>query len=267
MTNPNLRELLRRPVVVAPMAGGPSTPSLVVRRGRGGRVRVPGRGLQVGGGDGRRDRRQYARASADPFGVNVFVPGAPTRERRRAVDVSRRRSAPDADAVGATLGEPSWDDDHFDEKIAALLADPPSVVSFTFGCPSAEVIAAFRGAGCVVAVTVTQPSEAVIAAKRRCRRACAYRATRPARIEACSPMTMRRLTEIPLVSLIAKIAEVTDLPQIAAGGIMHRDQVRRCSRPEPSPRSAARRSCAAWRAERTPRTKPRSPMRASPRPQ
>ena len=30
MTNPNLRELLRRPVVVAPMAGGPSTVALAV---------------------------------------------------------------------------------------------------------------------------------------------------------------------------------------------------------------------------------------------
>jgi nitronate monooxygenase len=45
-----------------------------------------------------------------------------------------------------------------------LLADPPPAVSFMFGCPRAEVIAALGDAGSVVAVTVTSPGEAVIAA-------------------------------------------------------------------------------------------------------
>ena len=45
MTNPNLRELLRRPVVVAPMAGGPSTASLAIAAAEAGahRFGVPNR--------------------------------------------------------------------------------------------------------------------------------------------------------------------------------------------------------------------------------
>lgn len=45
-----------------------------------------------------------------------------------------------------------------------LSADPPPLVSFTFGCPPAGLIAALSDAGCLVAVTVTGPREAAIAA-------------------------------------------------------------------------------------------------------
>ena len=90
--------------------------------------------------------------------MNVFVPGTPCA---------------DTDALGRYLsalrtagptGEASWDDDGFDGKVAALLADPPPVTSFTFGCPPAEVISALQFAGSTVVVTVTSPGEAVLAA-------------------------------------------------------------------------------------------------------
>ena len=63
-------------------------------------------------------------ASPDRFGVNLFVPGLPSTEAESITGYVSSLAA-HAEAVGAPLGEAMWDDDHLDEKIAILLADPP----------------------------------------------------------------------------------------------------------------------------------------------
>ena len=51
----------------------------------------------------------------------------------------------EADQFGLTLpAEPIEDNDRFDEKIALLLDDPVPMVSFTFGIPPRNVIAALQ---------------------------------------------------------------------------------------------------------------------------
>jgi nitronate monooxygenase len=94
--------------------------------------------------------------------VNVFVPGtaAPTG----ALDAYRRTVADEARAVGADAGRPRHDDDDWAAKIEALLADPPAVVSFTFGLPDAALLARVRAAGAEAWVTVTSVAEAAAAA-------------------------------------------------------------------------------------------------------
>lgn len=222
MTNPKFRELLRRPVVVAPMAGGPSTAALAIAATEAGAFAFLAAGYKSV--EAMVAEVAAVRAgAAGPFGVNVFVPGAPARAGPALTSYLASLRA-DAEAVGATLGEASWDDDQFDEKISVLLADPPAAVSFTFGCPSAEVIAAFKNAGCVVAVTVTQPSEAAWAAHTGADALCVQSHEAGAHRgvftngDAAPP-------EGELVSLIGQIVDLTDVPQIAAGGIMHREQV------------------------------------------
>ena len=75
--------------------------------------------------------------------------------------------AEDAAALGAALAPPAWDDDDWPAKIADLVARPVPIVSFTFGCPDPDVIAALRAAGSSVWVTVTDEDEAAIAVARR----------------------------------------------------------------------------------------------------
>jgi len=220
--NQDVREVLRRPVVVAPMAGGPSTNSLVVGAAEAGALAFLASGYKTA--EVMADEIAAVRAdTSEPFGVNVFVPGAPAADTG-AVRAYLDSLASDAEAVGATLGAPAWDDDDFDSKVAVLLAHAPAVVSFTFGCPSTDVIAAFRDARSIVAVTVTTPAEATIAATAGADALCvqsheagAHRGGFTNRDGATS--------ELDLVSLIAAVAEVTDLPQIAAGGIVDRVQV------------------------------------------
>ena len=57
---------------------------------------------------------------------------------------------------GLEIGAPKADDDDWDAKLALLEADPPAVVSFTFGCPAPDVL----GVASEAWVTVTSPEEA-----------------------------------------------------------------------------------------------------------
>jgi nitronate monooxygenase len=222
MARPGVLDLLRRPLVVAPMAGGPSTSELVIAAASAGAVGFLAAGYKTPAAMAAEIAAVRA-GTAGPFGVNVFVPGAPSADAE-AIGGYLGSLRASAEAVGARLGEAAWDDDGYQEKVAGLLADPPPVVSFTFGCPPAEVIAAFRKAGAVVAVTVTSPGEAATAA------AAGADALSVQGYEAGAHRGAFVNGDIAgrdygLLSLIGEIAAVTGLPQIAAGGIMGPRQV------------------------------------------
>ena len=79
-------------------------------------------------------------------------------------------------------------------------------------------------AGCAVAVTVTQPAEAAIVAAAGADALCVQSHEAGAH-RGVFTNDGAALPEADLVALIEQIAAVTDLPQIAAGGVVHRDQV------------------------------------------
>ncbi len=82
MARPGFADLLRRPVVLAPMAGGPSTPGLVIAAAGAGALGFLAAGYKT-------PEAMTAEISAvragtpEPFGVNVFVPGVALRGHRR----------------------------------------------------------------------------------------------------------------------------------------------------------------------------------------
>jgi nitronate monooxygenase len=212
-----LTDLLPRPVVVAPMAGGPSTVELVAAAARAGALGFLAAGYKTTEAMAAEIAAVRA-ATAEPFGVNVFVPGAPYP------DAAALRGYLDSLSADRITGDPSWDDDHFDGKIAALLAGPPPVVSFTFGCPSTEVLTALQGSGTIVVVTVTSAAEAVAAAAAGADAVCVQGfeagAHRGTFVNDDSPGR-----DLGLLSLIGEVAAATGLPQIAAGAIMGPRQV------------------------------------------
>jgi nitronate monooxygenase len=125
----------------------------------------------------------------------------------------------DADALGATLGVPAWEDDNWEAKNEALLAEPPAVVSYTFGCPDPDLVAALQAAGCQVWITVTQAREAALAAATGADALCVQGS------EAGAHRAVFSDSELPdqepdLIQLVAGLRSVTDLPLIAAGGIV-----------------------------------------------
>lgn len=201
------------------MAGGPSTVDLVVAAAQAG-----GLGLLAAGYQTAQDVRAQIDAvrarTSEAFGVNVFVPGHPARDAdavRRYLDTL----AGTADALGVSVGDPVWDDDGWEAKVAVLVEAAPPLVSFTFGCPPVDVVEALRAAGSVVAVTVTEMGEAVAgaAAGADClvvqgSEAGAHRGT--------FVNDDAALTGQPLAHLLPAVAGAVDLPIVAAGGIMSR---------------------------------------------
>lgn len=205
------------------MGGGPSTPELVIAAAEAGAL-----GFLAGAyrsAASMQDEIAAVRAATqEAFGVNLFVPGAPTVEPE-AVDRYLDELRPEAEARGCSLADPAWDDDGWDEKLEAVLVCAPPLVSFTFGCPEQEVVSALQAGGSMVAVTVTTSGEAVLASDRGADALCVqgfaaggHRASFY-NDDRCDP-------DVPLLGLIAALKEVTDLPQIAAGGICDAEQVR-----------------------------------------
>ncbi|HEV3001162.1 MAG TPA: nitronate monooxygenase [Solirubrobacteraceae bacterium] len=155
-------ERLDVPIVLAPMAGGPSTPALAAAVAGAGGLGF----LASGYLSAARTREQLAEArrlTSGPVGVNVFVPGDAAPERESLERYLERLRAW-AGGVGAELGEPVRDDDDWGAKVDLLAREAVPVVSFTFGCPPPDVIERLQGAGSEVWVTVTAVDEASEAA-------------------------------------------------------------------------------------------------------
>jgi nitronate monooxygenase len=146
---------LRHPIVLAPLAGGPSTPALAAAVCEAGGLGFLGAGYLTA--DRMRDDiRALRELTAAPFGVNVFVPGSPDVDAEALHTYVERLRA----RYGSDVGEPRFDDDDWDAKLRALADEKVAVVSFTFGCPAPEVISTLQDAGSEVWVTVTDVGEA-----------------------------------------------------------------------------------------------------------
>ena len=203
------------PVLVAPMAGGPTTPQLVAAGcDSGGFAFVAGAyrsAAQV-----EEDIRALRGLTPRPFGVNVFCPGPHTADVE-AVQRYVDELIPEAERLGVELGRPTWDDDDWHAKLALLIDTAPAVSSFAFGCPEAATIAALQRSGSLVMVTVTNADEASLAVERGVDVLCAQG------IEAGAHRGTFDDTaaddELTVVDLVAAIATRHRVPIVAAGGI------------------------------------------------
>jgi nitronate monooxygenase len=148
---------LEVPIVLAPLAGGPSTPELTAAVSNAGGFGFLAAGYLTASALAERLARTRALTGA-PIGINLFVPGAPSPSE--VVDAYAKRLAEDARGAGVELGVPRFDDDDWAAKLDLLSATPVPVVSFTFGCPEPAVIDRLHDAGSEVWITVTNPAEA-----------------------------------------------------------------------------------------------------------
>ena len=153
---------LQIPIIQAPMAGGPSTVALAAAVGRAGGLGFLAAGYKSADAVGQ-DIAQLRVAADAPFGVNIFSPGVGGQSSAEVVSAYAQRLAGDAERHGVSLGEPRSDDDAYDSKLQLVMRERVAVVSFTFGCPTAEVVAALHDHDIAVWVTVTNPSEAALA--------------------------------------------------------------------------------------------------------
>jgi nitronate monooxygenase len=206
---------LRRPVIGAPMAGGPSTPALVAAVDAAGGLGFLAAGYRtVAQLDA--DLAEAARLGARQAGVNVFAAPADAGVTGADVAAYADRLAAEADRWGATPGRPVSDDDGLTEKVALLVERAPAVVSFTFGLPTPAAVQALHAAGSEVWVTVTAPEEAPRAL------ALGADALVVQGIEAGGHRggPDADTDEYALLTLLRLVARRVPLPLVAAGGIM-----------------------------------------------
>ncbi len=221
---PALTDLFTVPVVQAPMAGGASCPALAAQVSEAGGLGFLAAGYQSAD-TMLRQIAELRALTARPFGVNLFMPQLPVADRS-PVEVYRERLSGEAAYYQAELGDPYGPaDDAFGAKAAALLESPVPVVSFTFGCPEAELLAAFARAGTRTVVTVTSVAEA------RAARAAGADAVCAQGIEAGGHQGTHH--DDPgldgagsgLLNLVTSVRETVGLPVVAAGGIMRGGQI------------------------------------------
>jgi nitronate monooxygenase len=196
------------------MAGGPSTPALT-----GAVSRAGGYGFIAGGylsAEGLHEAITMTRAlTGSPFGVNLFVPSSTGDPAEIAAYAAVLQ--PEAERLGVSLGEPRWDDDAYESKLEVVESTHVHLVSFTFGCPTPEVVDRLHRADMSVAVTVTSVVEAQLA------------------VDTGTDLLLVQGTEAgghqgtfadftanhrPLLGVMAEIRETTDVPLIGTGGIM-----------------------------------------------
>jgi nitronate monooxygenase len=213
------------PLIQAPMAGT-STPALaaaVCNAGALGSIAVG----TLSPEEASRDIAQLRTLTDRAFNVNLFVhaPCLPDPPREAAwLSALRPLFAEYGAEPPAELETiyPTFSGNR--PMLAALAAQPPPVVSFHFGLPDAEAIAALKSAGCLLLATATSLAEA--------------RAAKEAGIDAVVAQGWEagghrgmfdpdapddRLGTMALTRLLAAHA---GLPVIAAGGIMDGQAIR-----------------------------------------
>jgi nitronate monooxygenase len=205
---------LEHPIVQAPMGGGPSTPALAAAVCEAGGLGFLAAGYRTPDAV-RADVAELRALTSRPFGVNMFVPGVPSRDRaglRRYAEAL----ATEASRYGVELGEPYPDDDGWKAKLELVRAESVPVVSFAFGCPATGVIGSLREAGCEAWVTVTSPAEALAAAEAGADALVVQGVEAGGHRGSHEPTAV---ADVGLVALLQLVREVSELPLVATGGI------------------------------------------------
>lgn len=222
-----LTTLTEHPVVQAPMAGGPSRPELAAAVSEAGGLGNLAAGYKTP--EAMHEEIRRLRGLTDrPFGVNLFVPQRGGGDAA-AVRAYRDRLADEANRYGAGLGDPDkGSDDAYEAKLAVLLEDPVPVVSFTFGCPTAEVVGRLRQAGSRTVVTATTVDEALAAQEAGADGVClqGVEAGGHQSTHVDDPATDGTHGRgLGLLTLVAQAREAVRLPLTASGGLMRGGQI------------------------------------------
>ncbi|VXC40244.1 2-nitropropane dioxygenase [Pseudoclavibacter sp. 8L] len=222
MTLPSPLDTLRS-VAVAPMAGGPSSPGLVIAAARAGHFAQLAGGYKTAAALNAQIA-EVTEAGVSAFGVNLFVPNPHPIDEAGYVaywESIREHASTHDDA--ATMAARLEDDDEWSEKLDAVILSRTPVVSFTFGLPSAVTFRRLQAAGVLTIQTVTSVDEARQAAAAGADALTVQGHDAGGHSGVWNPDTFPE--NIALATLIERVRTVTDLPLIASGGITRRDQV------------------------------------------
>ncbi len=203
------------------MAGGPTTPELVIAAAGAGSL-----GFVAGGyltADALGDQLARVRAGTQLYGANVFAPN-PVPVEMAAYAAYRDLISPEAERYGVDLpADPVEDDDAWRDKVDLLVEHPAPVVSFTFGIPDSASLAALRGAGSLLLQTVTSADEARQADDAGVDAVAVQASAAGGHSGTLTPD--RPPPERPLTHLVAEVRAAVDLPLLGGGGLVTAEDV------------------------------------------
>lgn len=221
MTSLRERLGLRLPLVLAPMAGGVSTPALVAAVSEAGGLGSLG-AAYLSPAEILKAGQEIRRQTARPWALNLFAPQEVLPVSGTQVTTALAELAP----FHAELGLPApgfseRPEPDFAEQLAAALSLRPAALSFTFGLLSAAQLAQVRAAGALAIGTATGVDEA---------RALAAAGVDAVVVQGGAAGGHRggwQHDELAdTFALTRAVAQVVDLPLIAAGGLMTAGDVR-----------------------------------------
>jgi nitronate monooxygenase len=207
---------IRHPIVLAPMAGGPSTPALVAAVSEAGGLGSYGAAYLPRGKV--RDLIHEIRARTPaPFAINLFADDG-VEAGAGALQEAQAAIAKYREELGLTPSAPPSPPPTLAEIVPVLIEEQVPVFSFTFGIPSDAILGACRSAGIVTMGTATSVGEAV-----QLERAGVDVIVAQGAEAGGHRGTFDRNAEPPLVGTMALVPQVVSavrVPVVAAGGIM-----------------------------------------------
>jgi nitronate monooxygenase len=206
---------LRHPIIQAPMGGGPSTPALAAAVSNAGGLGFLAAGYRTP------DALQADIAAAQqlttaPFGVNLFCLADAPVDRVALANYARVLEG-EAVKRAVALGQPRFDDDFFDAKLGVVLDDRPQIVSFTFGCPDADIVQRLHQREIGVWVTITDAGEAQHAVRAGADALIVQGVEAGGHRGSFTDVDGRG--ELGLLPLLRLVARASELPLVASGGI------------------------------------------------
>lgn len=148
------------PIVLGPMAGGPSTPALAAAVSNAGGLGSLGEGY-ASSEQIRSDIRATRKLTDKPFAVNLFVPDAIELDQAQ-IDDALHALAPYRQELGLPPEQsvPEAFAEDFDAQFAVVAEERPAVFTFTFGLLPPDTVEALQRSGTLVGGTATTPTEA-----------------------------------------------------------------------------------------------------------
>ena len=212
---------VRHPLVLAPMAGGPSTPALCAAVSEAGGLGSYG-AAYLAPEKLRDEIRAIRAATSRPFAINLFADDGVAADEATLTAareaLARFRAELGLPPAGPRAALPDVAIPPLAPLAEVLLEERVPVFSFTFGIPPREMLDACRKAGIATMGTATTVAEAQALEQAGVDFVCAQGA------EAGGHRgTFDRDAEPPLIGTLALVPQVVDavrLPVIAAGGIM-----------------------------------------------
>lgn len=214
---------LDAPLIVAPMAGGPSTPQLAAAvTNAGGLGSIAGGFLSAGQ---LAEQIRAARAlTSGPILVNLFAPQPITHAPSQLATYAKVLNGA-AERYGVRVGEPLYSDHDWAAKLDVMFDLRPDVVSFTFGVPFWEECRRLKSVGIVPLATVTTFEEAQLAVASGVEALVAQGPSAGGHRGTFDPSATP--PHESLDDLLSALVSRFHLPVVAAGGLATRNDVKR----------------------------------------